>query len=139
MIYYANFSTSFLLPYDFFTPVLIYQESVDLGMSNHVIFTYNPFASNRSTLIYLVQRYSLPLMVVVISQQRQPSLSFFQPQRHLQTCQKTFWKTFPEVTYWATPAVCNKETKSSYKKPQSHKTPCTLVINVILGRFYEAI
>lgn len=82
MIYYANFSTSFLLPYDFFTPVLIYQESVDVGTSNHVIFTYNPFASNRSTLIYLVQRYSLLLMVVVTSQQRQPSLSFFQPQTH---------------------------------------------------------
>ncbi|KAF5921835.1 hypothetical protein HPG69_013009 [Diceros bicornis minor] len=34
-----------------------------------------------------------------------------------------------EVTYRATPTACNKEIKSSYKKPQSPKTPCTLVIN----------
>lgn len=85
----------------------------------------------------MIQRFPLPLNGCHFTTEAGGSL-LFPTAETLTLCGKTLQKTLPEVSYWAPPAVCNKETKSSYKKPQSHKTPCALVINIILGRFYEA-
>lgn len=128
MIYHANYSTlifhflTFSPPPDQFWLQIWGCPTMLLVMLDFFYFTHKYF----------------DLFGSEISVEAASSLSLFKPQRHLKTCQKTFQKTFPQVTYWATPAVYNIETKSSFLKSLRTTKPHTLIINVIWGTFYEA-